>query len=128
MRLRLFPRSSPVQLQGLHAGGVGGRARGGRGRVGALGRLPQRVVLRPQLAQVISGEVGPPGTPAVRGGLPPQRHHLLNSRKNSSETGSLIWIPREAVTFRTSSQGEGGGEFCDASWIVAGCQMGTRDV
>lgn len=104
-----------MQLQGLHAGGVRGQARGGRGRVGALGRLPQRVVLRLQLAQVISGEVGSPGTTAVRGGLLPQRHHLvgvgvLNSRKNSSETESLIWILQEVVMFHTSSQGEGGGE------------------
>lgn len=65
-------RLSPVQVQGLHVGSAAVQVRGGRG----VCRLPQSVVFRQQLAQVISGEVGSPGSTAVRQGLLPQLLHL----------------------------------------------------
>lgn len=73
---------SPGQVQSLHAdgavavrvvAGVSGQPRGGQVRVSGL---PQSVVFRQQLVQVVSAEVDPPRLPAIQRGLPPQRRHL----------------------------------------------------
>lgn len=82
---------SPVQLQSLHmrsAAAVGVRGRGPRagrvgGRVGGGVRgLPQSVVIREQLAQVIPGEMSSPGSLAVRQSFLPQLRHLKTKKSN----------------------------------------------
>lgn len=81
-------RSSPVQVQGFHTGSAAAvrlRRGGGGLSVGVCG-LPQSVILRQQLAQMVPGEVGSPGSAPVHQGLLPPLLHLDPSRATAFRT------------------------------------------
>lgn len=82
-----LPALSPGQVQSLQAGSatpeVRAEAEGGQ-LGGRVRRLPQNVVFGLQLVQVVSGEVGSPGSTAIRPSLLPQLLHLDRNTGNDS--------------------------------------------